>query len=227
MHVRAVSFDADGTLWDFAAVMRHALGIVLDQLRTWYPGPALDALTIEEMIRIRDDVAEARSGDWSKLEDIRHEALVATLSHVGADTSRAGELNDLYLRHRFEDVELFSDVLPCLDAVASQFPVGLLSNGNSYPERCGLAERLAFVVFAQDHRVAKPDPRLFHVAAEQAGCAIEHLVHVGDGEADVVGARRAGCTSVLIARRDPPAYAELADHVIADLRELPMLLASS
>ena len=41
----------------------------------------------------------------------------------------------------------------------------------SEAERCGLDGRFSFVVFAQDHRVAKPDPRLFHIAAEAAGCA--------------------------------------------------------
>lgn len=76
------------------------------------------------------------------------------------------------------------------------------ASGNSYPQRCGLAERLSFVVFAQDHGVAKPDRRLFAIAARQAGCSLAHLVHVGDSKSDIVGARRAGWMSVLINRSD-------------------------
>lgn len=30
--VKAISFDADGTLWDFEQVMRHALGDALGEL---------------------------------------------------------------------------------------------------------------------------------------------------------------------------------------------------
>ena len=31
--ITTISFDADGTLWDFEGVMRHALGCALDKLR--------------------------------------------------------------------------------------------------------------------------------------------------------------------------------------------------
>jgi phosphoglycolate phosphatase-like HAD superfamily hydrolase len=31
--IRAVSFDADGTLWDFQKVMRHSLHYVLKELQ--------------------------------------------------------------------------------------------------------------------------------------------------------------------------------------------------
>lgn len=227
MKVEAVSFDGDGTLWDFDAVMRHALRVVLEEIRGRWPGPDSDALTVAEMIAIRDAAAQ-HQGDWSRLEEIRQQAFAATLERVdGADRRLAGELNALYLRHRFEDIALFPDVLGCLDAVAGTYRLGLVSNGNSYPERCGLDGRFSFTVFAQDHGVAKPDPHLFEVAATQAGCAPSSLVHVGDGEADVLGAKRAGCRAVLINRQpDRPDYAEQADDVIADLRDLTDVLTA-
>lgn len=225
MRVAAVSFDADDTLWDFTAVMRRALTITLRQLRQWYPGPATEALTIDDMITIRESVASQRNNDWSGLEDIRRAAFAETLRELGEGPSRADDLNELYLHHRFEDTELYPDVLPCLDSLDPDLPVGLLSNGNSYPERCGLSERLAFVVFAQDHGVAKPDPHLFRIAAQQAGCRLEHLVHVGDGESDIDGAKRAGCRSVLIHRTESlPSYAKFADAIVSDLRALPKLI---
>ena len=55
--ITTISFDADDTLWDFEGVMRHALGCALDELRRLVPS-ALDSLSIETMIAIRNQVAE-------------------------------------------------------------------------------------------------------------------------------------------------------------------------
>lgn len=228
MPVSAVSFDADGTLWDFDAVMRRALAVVLDSLRTRAGGAAAADLTVDTMIGIRERVAREASHDWSRLEEIRRAAFEATLAHIGIEEpGLADELNELYLRHRFDDIELFEDVLPCLDALAEHRPIGLLSNGNSHPERCGLDGRFAFTVFAQEHGVAKPDPAVFRLAAERAGCDVSALVHVGDGEADVLGARAAGCYAVLIDRSvTRPGHARHADARLTDLRELPAVLVA-
>lgn len=157
-----------------------------------------------------------------RLEDIRREAFVATLKQIdGADLAAAGEITERYVHRRFEDIELFEDVHDCLDALEGHFPVGLLSNGNSYPDRCGLGGRFEFTVFAHDHGAAKPDPRLFRIAAEAAGCSLDELVHVGDGQADIDGAAAAGCRCVLVDRAGRrPAYASRADRVIDDLRQL-------
>jgi putative hydrolase of the HAD superfamily len=51
--------------------------------------------------------------------------------------------------------------------------------------------------------VAKPDPRIFAIALERCGVAAEHAIHVGDTPAaDVVGARAAGVTPVLVDPHD-------------------------
>ena len=47
-----------------------------------------------------------------------------------------------------------------------RYPVGLLPSGNSSPDRCGLDGRFGFTVFAHDHGAAKPESRLFRIAAE-------------------------------------------------------------
>ena len=224
--VRAVSFDGDDTLWDFDIVLRQALDVVLQELRRRHPGPATSALTVDEMIRIRDRVAREHPGDWSQLDDIRRTAFAATLEHIGSpDGSTADDLNHLYLQHRFTDTDLFPDVLPCLQILHPHYPLGLISNGNSYPADRGLEPYLSFTVFAADHGVAKPDPGLFVEAARQLGCHPSEIVHIGDGASDVKGARDAGCRSVLVHRGGQrPPHALDADAVIPDLRSLPPLI---
>lgn len=220
--IAAVSFDADGTLWDFEKVMRHSLACALDELRR-HRDIAPGSLTIEKMVEIRNRTAEELRGSVTNLEAIRLEAFRRTLEHVGQpDDALAERLNATYLRHRFEDVELYDDVLPTLDRLQCSYRLGILSNGNSYPERCGLGGRFAFVVFSQDHGFEKPDPRLFEIALRLIGCEPAELLHVGDSPRnDVLGARLAGARSVWLNRgRLDNASGVGPDFEISDLREL-------
>jgi len=217
--VTAISFDANGTLWDFEQVMRHSLQRTLAELQRLVP--AAGALTIESMVSIRDGVAKEMRG--KKLEEVRLVAFKRTLQHIGvSNDALAAHLNSFYLKHRFEDVQLFDDVLPTLDALQGRFKLGLLSNGNSYPEKSGLGGRFQFVVFSQDHGVEKPDPRLFQIALEQAGCAERELLHVGDSLInDVSGAKGAGVRSVWLNRRGAKNNTMIQpDFEIASLTEL-------
>ena len=207
--IRAVSFDGDMTLWDFIAAMRRSLGHTLAQLRRRVPCQAADELTVDGMIDIRDEVASELAGCGLTLEEIRFRAFQRTVDRVGGGgEALAKELNALYLKLRLEDIELYPDARPALDALAPHYPLGLLSNGNTSPERCGLADHFAFVIFAQDVGCEKPDGRIFQVACARAGCEPHQLAHVGDSlETDVDGANRVGALSVWLNRdhlpRDP------------------------
>ena len=200
-NIRAISFDADDTLWEFQKVMRHSLKCSMDELTTVRPETE-GKLTIDAMIGIREEVAENLKGKVVDLEEVRLEAFRETIARVGLhDDALARRLNDVYFSHRFEDIELYDDVLETLDTLEGEFVLGILSNGNSYPEKCGLEGKFQFAVFAPDHGFAKPEPRLFHIAVEQAGCAPSSLLHVGDSlEDDVKGAGRAGVRSVWLNR---------------------------
>ena len=112
--IEAISFDADGTLWDFEKVMRHSLRHVLKELKKIDRNVA-EMLDIEEMIKIRNRVADELKGKVTNLEDIRLAAFRKTLEDIGRpNDALASHLNQIYLEHRFEDIELFNDVLPAL-----------------------------------------------------------------------------------------------------------------
>jgi len=199
--IKAISFDGDGTLWDFEKVMRHSLGFVLKELEEIDPTAAA-MLDIERMITIRNRVADELKGRVTNLEAIRFEAFRQTLVDIGRpNDDLALHLNQVYLKHRFEDIELFEDVLPTLNTLRQRYTIGLLSNGNSYPERCGLEGIFQFVVFSQDHGVEKPDPKLFHIAVEKSGCARDQLLHIGDSlQNDIMGAINASIRCVWLNR---------------------------
>jgi len=200
--IKAVSFDGDMTLWDFEEATRRALGVVLDELRRCVASEAAERLTVARMIEIRDQVADEMRDETYELGVIRLEAVRRTVAAVGGDGDELAErLNTLYFEHRY-DVRLFADALPILDALDGDYALGLLSNGNTPPERCGLAGRFGFVVFPGDVETVKPDGRFFGEACRRAGCAPEEMLHVGDSLVDDVGgANDFGAVSVWLNRR--------------------------
>lgn len=227
MQISAISFDGDMTLWDFLKVMRHSLQHTLTELQKQVPTPRALELTINEMIAIRNQFAEEVKGKIWNLEEIRRRAFERTLERVGhPDKDLAAHLNAIYLKHRFEDIELYPDVIPTFDVLAPYFKLGLLSNGNTYPERCGLEDRFAFVVFSQDVQVEKPDPRIFEITAQIAGCELSQLLHVGDSlENDVAGAQNVGAPAVWLNREGVPNETQIQpDYEVVSLTEIPTIL---
>ena len=221
--IKAITFDGDMTLWDFEKVMRHSLAITLKELRHRIPGKASSDLTIDKMIEIRNTVENELKGKITNLEEIRFHAFKRTFEFLGyANDTLAAELNDLYLKHRFEDIELYPDVIHTLDSLLSDFIIGLVSNGNGYPEKCGLPDRFSFVVFSQDIGISKPDAGIFLEACKHAGCFARELIHVGDSlESDVAGANNAGAVSVWLNRRGLPNNTDIVpDFEIRSLEEL-------
>lgn len=200
--IKVLSFDGDMTLWDFEKVMRHSLSVTLAELRRHISGQASAGLTVDRMIEIRNSAAVELKGKIINLEKIRFHAFKRTLESIGCpDNTLATHLNDLYLKHRFEDIKLYPDAIPVLDILRSDFTIGLLSNGNGYPEKCGLPDRFSFVVFSQDVGVEKPDAEMFLTVCRYAGCDPCELMHIGDSlESDVAGANGVGAVSVWLNR---------------------------
>ncbi len=224
--IKAIAFDADGTLWDFQKVMRHSLGIALQELASIDEATAAK-LNIEKTLEICNATAERLKGKTTKLEEVRLEAFHETLKFAGRpDDVLAAHLNETYLKHRFEDVKLYPDVLPALNTLKEKYTIGLLSNGNSYPERCGLDGMFKFVVFSQEHGVEKPDPRIFQIAVDKAGCAREELLNVGDSlRNDVIGAMNAGMPCVWLNRERQENHSDIrVEFEIRSLTELTDLL---
>ena len=118
--------------------------------------------------------------------------------------------------------------MPSLDALAPHFKLGLLSNGNNYPELFGLEGRFDFAVYAQDVRIEKPDPRTFQIAARKAGCDLDKLLHVGDSlETDVSGAESAGARGVWLNREGIMNDSGIKpDYEISSLTDLPAMLGT-
>lgn len=198
--ISTITFDADGTLWDFQFAMRRALRDSLRKLERL--GYDVRGLKPSHMIQHREAVARRREHQGAKMEDLRLAAFTHTLKTLGIrDDALARDLTEHYLERRFRYLTPYRDVPQTLRRLGKSFKLGIVSNGNSYPEHAGLGELFSFTVFAHDHGVAKPDPAIFRVALDVAHEPAGHVLHVGDRiDNDILPARAAGLHALWLNR---------------------------
>ena len=198
--IEAVLFDGDQTLWDFERVMRDALiGGGVDELRTARPGAFTDALAWEDLEGDRAAVGEEWDGDRVQpgplagarvRPDARAAAGGRRRCDASGDEALTLELSDSYFAHRDRDPALFRRHGPVSRGAAGALPLGFALQREPAP-RDGRAGRvLRVVVFAQDHRVAKPDKAIFEIVETPVGLAPGGCVLVGDHLVNDVAAPR-------------------------------------
>ena len=129
------------------------------------------------------------------------------------------------MKHRYEDIEVYEDVIPMLEALKGRYTLGLHSSGNSYPDLCGLQGYFDFTVFSEECGFEKPDPEFYQVVLQRAGCAPDELLIVGDSlHNDVMVAVSSGIRSIWLNRRGeikpPDIDVEFEIHSLSDLPEL-------
>ena len=221
-NIKAISFDADDTLWDFQSAMKSALTSTLAQIRSIAPNAATEQLTVEKMADIREQVASELGEGVVSNEQIRYEALVRTLEYVGAPSQTvAAQLLRSYTEARFAHTTPYPDVAPALKTLKRRYRIGIVSNGNSYPERCGLPDTFDFTIFAHDCGFHKPDRRIFELALSKTGCQPHEVLHVGDSlESDVLGAQNCGLRTAWLNRQAVPNHTGIAPDL-----EVPNLSA--
>jgi putative hydrolase of the HAD superfamily len=216
--ITAILFDAGGTLV-FPSFTRIAEQLAAE-------GLPVDRDALERAdARVRFDldrpevIAATNDGDRFRryLELLARAAGVAALPEAAFQRLRAYHLEHNLWEH------VPAHVAPALARLGGRFRLGVVSNSNgtcrAKLERVGLGRHFETVVDSTEEGIEKPDPRLFAVALERMGISAAESVYVGDlYHVDVVGARAAGLTAVLLDPLD--AYAALPvrrARTIADL----------
>jgi len=200
-HIQVLTFDADGTIWDFQTTMRKALALALKELRMLFPEAAAQ-VDVDDLLTHRREAEAAFRGQAMTMEGLRFAAFMRTLDAIGQrDEALARRLTREYLDNRFANAHIFDDAQPTLEILGDHFTLGLLTNGNSYPDKLGLEAHFDFTLVAQDHGVWKPDTAFYELAIEHAGVPAEAILHVGDSlENDIRPARRVGMQAVWLNR---------------------------
>lgn len=136
--IRAISFDLDGTLWDFGPMMPKSLALALREFIEHDPRPAF-MLELERVVAVRNRVAKESKFSVVDLEQVRLEGIKQASQGVGRpNDDLAQHINKIYLTHCYVNIVPYQHVLPALTALDKSYWIGALTNGNGHPERAGM-----------------------------------------------------------------------------------------
>ena len=225
--IRTITLDLDDTLWEIAPVIRRAESRLRSWLAERYPR-VVEMHQPEDIMELRAQVVaefEDRSHD---LTFIRCEVLARMGVAAGYQDDFVDEAFDVFDRER-NTLELYPEVQPALESLASRFTLVAVTNGNARLDRIGIDHYFHAVVSARSAGAAKPARPIFDAAVRVGGAAAHETLHVGDHpEFDVHGARSAGLKTAWLNRNghEWPGGLEPPDRTITDLRELDDLLVA-
>jgi putative hydrolase of the HAD superfamily len=226
--VRAVTFDLDDTFWDGAGVIMRAEERLYAFLEASCPG--FTARWPRE--RLRAEMARLAQGPKRRadLGWLRREALRIACRQVapGHEDVLAEAAFAVFYEAR-HDVQLFPDVLPTVEQIASRYVVGTISNGNADIRRItSLGAHFKATISAHQVGAVKPEKAIFHAAALALGEQPAAIVHVGDDALrDCVGARQAGFRAIWFNRAQeewPLSKTLRPDAIISRLGQLADVL---
>ncbi len=230
--IKAISLDLDDTLWPIWPVIDRAEKALLGWLHVHAPQTAQLFASPAALREIRDyvvnELVESKPEIRHDLSAIRRESIRLALARAGDDTALAEPAFDVFFAERCR-VELYSDVLPALQAMAALYPLVALSNGNANVHTVGIGAFFKAAISSSQIGFSKPDIRIFHAAASAAGVQPHEVLHVGDDASlDVLGGMGAGMQTVWL-NRDEKLWPH--DHKrptleVGSLQELTDLLAA-
>ena len=226
MHrIRAITMDLDDTLWAIEPVIIRAEGKLWSWLGEHFPR-ITETFSPEESYELREQVMQKHRDQSHDFRFLRKTVLEHMAQSVGYSCDLVDDAFDVFDRAR-NDVEIFPDVLPALEALCVHFSLVAVTNGNADLERIGIQHLFHDVVTAVDVGAAKPAPSIFLEAVDRAGVGAEETLHVGDNpEIDIAGAQAAGLRTAWINRSGDgwPEDVHPPDAIVSSFAELLTVL---
>lgn len=220
--IRTITLDLDDTLWEIHPVIKRAEQALYAWLGENYP-------RITELYQ-PDDMRAVRTQVMTEFADRSHDLTFLRRTVLGRVGTAAGYGHD-FIDGAFEvfdavrnDVELFPEVIPTLEALKGHCKLIAVTNGNANLETIGIAHLFHDIVTATKAGAAKPAIEVFDMAVKIGGAGREQTLHVGDHpEYDVDGARNAGLHTVWVNRTgsDWPDQFAMPDIEVSHVGELP------
>ncbi len=202
-NIEWIFFDVGSTLVDESLAYKHRIEDVIRGTE----------ITYEEFTEVM--MSFYRRNLKGDLETMKHFGLTKTPWHT-------------------EDERLYPDAASCLAELHTRYKIGVIANqslGTAHRLRAfGVLDYIDLVVASAEEGVAKPDPRIFEIALERAGCRPEQAIMVGDRlDNDIAPANAMGMKTIWIKQgfgqySTPRTEAEQADWVVENLSELLVLL---
>ena len=182
--------------------------------------------------RIRETIA----GSGVSYEQFYEEMLRFYRQNKKGDLEAAKQFGLTVAPWHSEEEVLYPDAVSCLKALHSRFSIGIIANqplGTAdRMEKMGLAPYLDRIISSAEEGLAKPDPAIFRLALERAGCRPEQAVMIGDRlDNDIVPAKQLGMTTIWVKQgfgglSTPLTPEETPDFTVESLTDIPALFDS-
>ncbi|MHC4916899.1 MAG: HAD family hydrolase [Planctomycetota bacterium] len=232
--LRAVTFDAYGTVFDFESRIRtRAVEEILD--RAGARDRDVQAFADQwglNFFNLYDGHARAAAGageSFRSITDLTAEALAVTYRQNGLELDPVPG-TEVWLGW-LERVQPYPEAAGVIERLAGRFRLAMVSDIDDRVIRPALGRLdwpLEFVMTSEGERAYKHHPEgvVFKRALARLECLPEEAVHVGDSAADVIGAKLSGMRAVWINRhaRRLPAECPRPDWELTDLAGLPAVL---
>lgn len=230
--IKAIFFDLDGTLCDSDTAWDIAQSETFQRLRKHYPHVSGETITDAWTIVHQRLFQQLDAGELSMAE-VRDSRFPCLFNELGLPTDKImEELSDFFCSRYLTSLYLYDDAT-ILDELHA-YHVGIITNGAhdehtdsqlSKVRYLGLSERIQSLTISGEIGVRKPNLEIFKVACERADILPKEAVYVGDTiQNDIVGANRAGMTSIFINRKSerliPETTDERPDGTISSLHEV-------
>jgi len=224
-NIRTITLDLDDTLWEIHPVIKRAEQRLYAWLGENYPR-ITGLYTPTDLRELRSEVIAQFADRAHDLTFLRRTILERVGVAAGYETHFIDDAFEVFDAVR-NDVDIFPEVIPTLEALRERFVLIAVTNGNANLESIGIAHLFHDIVTAVEVGAAKPARRIFDRAVEMGGASSEQTLHVGDhAEYDVNGARNAGLRTVWVNRSSTPWPKEFAppDIEVVHIGELPKWL---
>lgn len=234
--IKAVLFDLDGTLCDSDTAWSIAQNETFQLLCKQYPDVSEEAIT-KTWTTVHQRLFQQLGAGKLSMAEVRDARFQRLFEELGLPAGKVmEELSDFFCSRYLTSLRLYEDVT-VLEKLTG-YHVGIITNGAhdehtdsqlSKVRHLGLSERIQSLTISGEIGVRKPKIEIFKVACERADVLSKEAVYIGDSvQNDIVGANRAGMTSVLINRKlevlIPESADEEPDYTISNLHDVSSCL---
>ena len=158
---------------------------------------------VDESVAYEARLQEAAALIGKSYEQLQKEALDFYRQNDKGDLAVMDKYGIPRLKWHKEYERLYPETVEVLKFLKAKYKIGVIAN-----QSLGTADRLRqwdilqfidLVIASAEEGVSKPDPRIFEIALERAGCKAENAVMIGDRiDNDVVPAKKMGMKTVWI-----------------------------
>ena len=216
--MKALAFDAYGTLFDVFSVTALA-----EEL---FPGKGEALAQFWRLKQLQYSLLRSLMGRHRDFWRLTEDGLVyaARSLHLDLTPDKRARLLEAYLT-----LAAFPDVKPGLAALRQRgLRLAILSNGEpkmleAAARSAGIIDLLDAILSAEDVKIFKPSPRVYHLASEHLRVLPAEVGFVSSNAWDVAGAASVGLQTFWIQRRaaEPPEeLAFTADHTVTTITDL-------